>query len=269
MTKDEWQAVLDPKLSGSWNLHRILPQSMDFFVILSSLGGMTGSSGQSQYNAVSTFQDAFARHRWLLGEKCVSLDIGLVTGVGYVAEHSHIAKRWEQKGLQVLQVEELLGVVDWACNPARDLPLSPWSTQVITAAGRSSSNSPPHLNQPLFRHLLRKGGQAACATRVATGNIDYGAMLRDAGSLEEAGDVVAAALSKRLARALSITEEDIDSAKPAHSYGVDSLVAVELRFWFSTEIKADVSVFNILANDSILSLGQLAASKSEHLQKSS
>ncbi|KAI1371047.1 hypothetical protein F4677DRAFT_464565 [Hypoxylon crocopeplum] len=273
MTRDEWQAVLDPKLTGTWNLHNVLPRNMDFFVILSSLGGMMGTSSQSQYNAVSTFQDAFARHRWSRGEKCISIDVGLVTGVGYVAEHGDIAKRWSEKGLQILHEQELHSVVDWACNPARNIS-SPWSTQVITGAGMPAKTEKPdvdasqHLKRPLYRHLQKNKEQANNASQVQINKIDYSALLREAGGLEEASSIIATALATRLARALSVPQEDIDTTKPAHSYGVDSLVAINLRFWFQNEIKADISVFNVLSNDSIVELARLAASKSEHLAKS-
>ncbi|KAI1073697.1 hypothetical protein F5B20DRAFT_586970 [Whalleya microplaca] len=277
MTLDEWQAVLDPKVSGTWNLHRNLPEKMDFFVILSSTGGMIGSTGQSQYNAASTFQDAFARHRWSLGEQCVSIDVGVVQGIGYVAEHSNIAKRWNETKIQVLDEKDLIAVVDWACSrPARDhlsgaaTALSPWSTQVITGAGpaakvdREAMDSMPYLKRPLFRALRQinaHGAGAGTQARTQDEKTDYGALLRAAGNLNEAGAIIAAALAKRLARALSVPEEDIDTTRPAHSYGVDSLVAVELRFWFSNEIRSDISVFSILANDPILALGRFAAQK--------
>ncbi|KAF3064531.1 Lovastatin diketide synthase LovF [Daldinia childiae] len=96
MTLDEWQTVLDLKINGTWNLHRILPKKMDFFVILSSTGGM----------------DAFARHRWSLGERCVSVDVGVIKDVGYVAEHSDIAKHWDETKIQVLAEKDLLAVID-------------------------------------------------------------------------------------------------------------------------------------------------------------
>ncbi|OTA96302.1 hypothetical protein M434DRAFT_375109 [Hypoxylon sp. CO27-5] len=285
MTLGEWQAVLDPKVSGTWNLHRILPQKMDFFVILSSTGGMIGSAGQSQYNAASTFQDAFARHRWSLGEKCVSVDVGVVQGVGYVAEHENIAKRWNETKIQVLGEKDLLAVIDWACSfpgcgelPHTTSTLSPWSTQVITGAGpagkvdQQAMDAMQYLKRPLFRTFRQINAHGADASTKARTTQDektnYGALLRGAESLNEAGAIVAAALAKKLARALSVPEEDIDTTRPAHSYGVDSLVAVELRFWFSNEMKADISVFSILANDPILALGRLAAGKSEYLLKS-
>ncbi|KAI0485064.1 hypothetical protein GGR56DRAFT_681136 [Xylariaceae sp. FL0804] len=280
MTVDEWQQVLAPKVSGTWNLHDVLPRGMDFFVILSSAGGLIGSSGQSQYNAASTFQDAFARHRWARGERCVSLDVGVVTGVGYAAEHGI---RWGGEGIQVLREEELHSVVEWACNPAAgSSPASPWGTQIVTAVGASSSSaagedeqvpsSLPHLRRPFFRHLRQMsnrraggGGGGVVVARTTSDTVDYGARLRGARSMEEAGGIVARALAERLSQSLSVPLEDIETTRPAHSYGVDSLVAAELRFWFANEIRAEMSVFNILANENIEALGLLAAGKSKHL----
>lgn len=270
MTKEEWHAVLEPKVRGTWNLHNKLPDNLDFFVILSSLGGMVGAKGQSQYNAAATFQDAFARHRHSLGQKCISLDIGLVTSVGYVAEHEDIARRWENSGLDILREKELHSVVDWACDPARTVS-SQWCTQVLTAVGKPArlrsrgQELLPYMRRPLYRHLHLVGESSSGPTTATSGNkIDYGALIRGAETQEDAGAVVAHALAKRLSRALSVPEEDIDLSRPAHSFGVDSLVAVELRFWFGNEIKADISVFNILGNNSIADLGMLAAGKSEY-----
>ena len=48
-----------------------------------------------------------------------------------------------------------------------------------------------------------------------------------------------------------------------HAYGVDSLVAVELRNWFSQVLEADVAVFEILGEGrSFEDLGTLVAGKS-------
>lgn len=274
MTKEEWQAVLEPKVQGTWNLHDKLPENLDFFVILSSLGGMIGAKGQSQYNAAATFQDAFARHRQSLGQKCVSIDIGLVTSVGYVAEHQDVAKRWENSGLDILREKELHSVVDWACDPTRTVS-SKWDSQVLTAVGkpaelrRRGEDLLPYMHRPLYRHLhLIDDSASGPSAGTTTNKVDYGALIREAGSQEEAGAVIASALAKRLSRALSVPEEDIDLGMPAHSFGVDSLVAVELRFWFGNEIKADISVFNILGNNSIADLGVLAAGKSEYFNVS-
>ncbi|VUC24070.1 unnamed protein product [Clonostachys rosea] len=271
MSREEWQAVLLPKIPGTWNLHNVLPREMDFFVILSSLGGMMGSSGQSQYNGASTFQDAFARHKWSLGEKCVSIDVGVVGDVGYVAEHSDVAKRWGRKGLQVLGEKEIHSLVDWACDPKREFPTS-WSTQIITGAGRLAGRQAdnddllPHLNRRLYSPLLQESRfvQSNAATQSVAQKVNYGALLCEAQSIEEAGKIIATGVTSFLSNALCVPVEDIDTARTVHSYGVDSLMAVELQFWFKEKVKAEISVFELLANKSILALSKSMASKSKY-----
>lgn len=47
------------------------------------------------------------------------------------------------------------------------------------------------------------------------------------------------------------------------SYGVDSLLAVELRSWIYSEVQADVSVFDLLSNIAITSLARKIVSVSK------
>lgn len=39
--------ALKPKVDGTWNLHTLLPPDVDFFVMLSSASGVTGTRGQA------------------------------------------------------------------------------------------------------------------------------------------------------------------------------------------------------------------------------
>lgn len=86
MPVEDFHAVIRPKVDGSWNLHTLLPSGMDFFVLLSSLAGVGGSHGQSNYAAGNTYQDALALHRTSQGEKAMSMDLGKILRMGYVAE---------------------------------------------------------------------------------------------------------------------------------------------------------------------------------------
>lgn len=76
MTFDDWKLSVEPKVHGSWNLHTLLPQGMDFFICLSSISGIVGSGGQANYAAANTYMDAFVRYRIMRGEKATSLDLG-------------------------------------------------------------------------------------------------------------------------------------------------------------------------------------------------
>lgn len=75
--------------------------------------------------------------------------------------------------------------------------------------------------------------------------------------------VVVDALAKRLARALSLPTDDIDTKKTLSDYGVDSLMAVELRNWFRNAFQAQVAVFDIMGNTLIAAIGDLVVSKTE------
>ncbi len=65
----------------------------------------------------------------------------------------------------------------------------------------------------------------------------------------------------KLSKVLSMPQENIDASKPMHVFGVDSLVAVEIRNWFNKKLNANVTVFDILGNASISQLCFEAAGK--------
>lgn len=74
--------------------------------------------------------------------------------------------------------------------------------------------------------------------------------------------MITRALARRLARALAVPVEDIDVHKPPFAFGVESLVAVELFFWFSNEVRASISVIQILGDYTLAQLAALAAAVS-------
>jgi hypothetical protein len=87
MSLDTWQAAIQPKVTGSWNLHELLPSELDFFVMLSSVSGIFGNRGQANYAAGNTFQDALAAYRIARGMKASVIDLGSVSNVGWVEEN--------------------------------------------------------------------------------------------------------------------------------------------------------------------------------------
>ncbi len=57
--------------------------------------------------------------------------------------------------------------------------------------------------------------------------------------------------------------EAVDIHKPLHTYGVDSLLAVELRNWIGREFQADVAVFETLGSSTLSTLGMLITQRSK------
>ena len=266
MKLDDFKAALRPKVQGSWNLHEQLPKGMDFFILLSSLNGILGSRGQSNYGAANTYEDALAKYRISLGEKAVSLDIGLVDSVGFVAEKEEVVDSQLLAGLSRIEESHLHAVLEYHCNPALPL-LSSLKSQVLigidtpAALKTKGLGEPFWLNQPMCRNILQMDDVSSLDGRIDA-RVDYKALLRCATSATVAKDVVFGGLREKLSKVLSIPVADIDGHGSITSYGTDSLVAVDLRNWLSKEMGVDVAIFEILSNKGLGDFSEMAARKS-------
>lgn len=71
MSYDHWNIGLKPKVHGTRNLHEYFSaeRPIDFFIICSSISGITGNLGQAQYCAGNTYQDTLAHYRRSKGLK--------------------------------------------------------------------------------------------------------------------------------------------------------------------------------------------------------
>lgn len=76
MTHAQWELTLKSKVHSTANLDQLLSKDLDFFILLSSLGGVYSNVAQCNYAASCSFQDAVARHRTLRGRKAFTFDIG-------------------------------------------------------------------------------------------------------------------------------------------------------------------------------------------------
>ena len=267
MTSEEWDAVTQPKVQGTWNLHKHLPKNLSFFVILSSIAGVTGSRGQANYAAANTYQDALARYRVSQGEKCISLNLGSIMGIGAAAERN-LNEMLKREGFQGIRKSELFAFLDHCCDPALPLP-SPLESQIVTGLGYMEHLSSDRLKdiywtrKPLFSVLRQIRAADASGSSDANNAVNYAALLEAAETAAEASTIVTEALVLKMSKVLSIPVEDIDAAKPIHAFGIDSLVALEIRYWFAKEIKSDMSIFEIMGKESLFALGGLGAEKSE------
>lgn len=115
MTYQDWVSAIRPKMQGSWNLHELMPNDLDFFIFLSSSAGIIGARGQSNYNTGNAFQDALAHNRRSKGLAAVSLDLGPVLGAGVRRAETVVVclltrNRWLQKMRLHLKCSEHLAL---------------------------------------------------------------------------------------------------------------------------------------------------------------
>lgn len=268
MTAAVWNEPLDSKYHGSRNLAELLPADMDFLVLLSSFAGVIGNRGQSNYAAGNTYQDGLARHLVTQHKRrAVSVNLGLVLETGSANSNYFFVQSTLRAGFSGVTQEQLMALLDVVCDRDYDCSL-PGAAQVVHVVDsprqlwqKGHESVVGWMTKPLFRNLHRIGAayatsaEGSSAAGMSSANaVDYAAMARDAATIDEAADIVYKGFVQKLAKSLSLQEKDIDSSQPAYQIGVDSLVAVEIRYWFMKTFGVEVAVFHILRDWSISEL---------------
>ncbi|KAM4066400.1 KR domain-containing protein [Hirsutella rhossiliensis] len=134
---DAWGSVQNPKVKGTWNLHRaLLGTKLDFFVLFSSVAAVWGQPGQANYASANTFLHSFAQYRHSLDLPCSVIDIGVMEGVGYVSQNPAVLKQLRLMGAHTLQEQELLDAMGTSVE--RGLP---WHKASAGHHGGSSNPS--------------------------------------------------------------------------------------------------------------------------------
>lgn len=273
MTLEQWKESLAPKLQGSCNLHELLPQNLDFFILLSSVSGIIGAASSANYAAGNTYQDALARYRIGIGERATSLDLGMMIEEGVLKENEVLRGRLSRTGYFMgITQKELFALLDHYCDPSLGLQ-APLNSQVIVGietleAVREQGLDPAvwMTQRPFWNHFYQMSTGARREADTTKQGIDYAGQLTTTSSVSEAAEIVTQGLTQKLSRALAVSEDDFDLDKPLHVYGVDSLVAVELRNWISRDMNADVAIFDILGKWSFKEVGVTVAKKSLYVK---
>ena len=266
MSFADWETTTNAKVRGTWNLHvALLEHSLDFFIILSSIVGVAGNIGQANYAAGGSFQDALARHRSSKGLPCVSIDLGAVKSVGYLADESskHLADRFTRLGFDMMDENAVLRVIESAIlSPVRD---PAFSHIIVGAPTRWGS----HTEDTAWSHDMRftSLGEMEFTATETRSNADHGsnlkARLSESKTLEDTIKIISTSLIKRLSEIFMTPESEMDADAPLASFGVDSLVAVELRSWIASTFEIDMSMFEVLQSASVIALSGKIAGKQQ------
>ncbi|KAF7184331.1 hypothetical protein CNMCM7691_005083 [Aspergillus felis] len=246
MSYDDWTACTRAKIQGSWNLHEALPKHLDFFVMLSSISGIIGNPGQANYSAANVYEDGLAHFRRRQGLEATALDLGAVRDIGYLAESENAANMSHLQALQVSEtdIHSLLEVV----ITRRRLGDDGIPAQVVTGLVTGDE-----MEEVIQRTSWARDVKFSILWKTSESSADAGVLagldaFTKAESLVAAAAIVEDIIISRIAQVLMMPVEDISNTQPLHSYGVDSLVAVEMRAWMAKEFQTELSVFDILSS---------------------
>lgn len=269
MTFSQWSRVTNAKVAISLNLHLHLP-NLQFFIMLSSVTGVVGHMSESNYAAGSAFQDALARHRTAHGLPAVVLDLSTVESVGWVAQNytsqKDARKLVESLGAVPMSLDVVLELLDEAI----ETPLRAFPAESQVVVGLCNYAAIPDAS--VSKHDRRFGTLrlADTQTRDSTAELKNGstsakdhlsillAAISDGSiALPALKQLIVDAITSKLAIIFNMDFADIDTEVPLASYGVDSLVAVDLRNWLSHQLRVKVSVGDITQAPSLPDFAKL------------
>ena len=245
----DFRAALDAKANGAQWLHQAtLGQSLDHFVLFSSIASVLGAAGQGGYAAANTLLDALARHRRSQGLPTVSIAWGRWAGAGMANELDTAAlQRVEALGLLPMPIDQALAALDQALLADEVNPVIvdiDWNRY----RQRHPSGRPPALLDRLESVTAPPPAQARLTDRLTGLTETERATVLLEGLIEEARRVLGLDVDRAL-----------DIHRPLIQLGLDSLLAVELRNRLRTALGNTPSIAVLLGGASLAELAAVIA----------
>ncbi len=213
---ERFAKVLEPKVLGAWNLHELVHERLDWFVLFSSAASVIGSPGQSNYAAANGFLDGLAASRRALGKPALSVNWGPWAEVGMAAAQ-------ERKDAVARNTAGAVSIDPENGVRALALALAAEQAQVVVLpidgarlAAALGDRRPPFLSEVL---AARPGARpsAPSALRDELVGLERGERRRR----------LQAYLVQTLSALLGV--QTVDPTTPFRQLGMDSLMTVEAR----------------------------------------
>lgn len=149
--------VLRPKVDGTIHLDKLFPSdTLDFFILLSSVACVMGNRGQSNYTAANMFMTSLARQRRQRGLAASVIDISGIVGIGYISRVGQEVRDSIQKtGAMAISEQDFHQM--FAEAVIAGAPSSSSNPEIITGLRpvHAEEESPvPWLENPRFSHLI-------------------------------------------------------------------------------------------------------------------
>lgn len=103
---------------------------------------------------------------------------------------------------------------------------------------------------------------ASTSTSTSTGTSTLRTAIKQAADASAVLALILAALVAYIVDRTGVPVENVSTARGLHDYGIDSLVAVELRNWIAQDMEAVVSILELLGAESLTVLAAKIAARS-------
>ncbi|VUC37208.1 unnamed protein product [Clonostachys rosea] len=271
MSNESWHTGIDPKVSGTWNLHNSIQHNgkdseLQFFLMVSSVSGSVGTATEGNYCAGNHFLDVFARYRRSQGRPALAIGFGMISEIGYLHENPDIEALLLRRGIQTINEDEFLQITDLALSGSMEIPhvydsaagahvltgLEPSGFIKLREKGFNVTNLV--FNDPRALVLSNAlGSNAAVVGKSEEGGLPVEiskAMVQHTLTLWEA---VLRHIISRFAGLILSQASKISPDTPLAKFGMDSMIAAELRTWLFQVFRIDVPFQELLSKTITLS----------------
>lgn len=261
---------LGPKVNGSKYLDEIFSRPgcppLDFFILYSSLVFVTGNTGQCAYAAGNAFMVSLIHGRRARGLVGSVMGLAGISGIGFITRTDHtILNRLDILGYGVMSEKDY--VYFFAESVLAGRPESGRNPEVSAGVRYVDSTQdvgvPKWIHDPkfsTFRIENTSGGNKAVESADSVASVRM--QLLEASTEEQAAEIVLDAVLAMLHKKLGLPpDESVPADVAIVELGVDSLVAVEMRGWLTTELEVSVPIVKMLGGATCTDLADDASQR--------
>ncbi|KAH7195357.1 polyketide synthase [Fusarium oxysporum] len=286
----DWKDAIEPKVHGTWNLHRALhDQPLNHFWLASSAVTFADQPGQGNYKAGCIFTESFCQYRHSLGLPASVLSICGIEDVGYLAVNPSALRSIKLQGLHTVREKEFLeGVEASLFNSAQGKlnstsgnsgdhssnEWSPWKNNGHIVMGMRSHL---HLDDPKNPTNWRRDRRMGAYHNLPTGDkpdtrgessrlkaflqsVNEGDPI-EIPAKEESIDFLSMEIGTKVNEFLLRPDAPVDPNLKLSEMGLDSLTAIELRRWLGQVFGLQVSVLEMIGAASLKEVGRIVATR--------
>ncbi|KAI1632403.1 hypothetical protein F4809DRAFT_656376 [Biscogniauxia mediterranea] len=252
----EFDKTLRPKVDGTVFLDELFNHTnLEFFIVFSSLAYVSGNMGQTAYAAANAFMCSLVAGRRMRGLCGSAINMPGIVGLGYLNRDPRKLDRLKNVGYVNISEWEFYQFFSEAIMAGH--PNSGMNPEIT--AGLQRLNMEHNPNPPIWAHTPRFGwlqmvkpsGESS-----SEGPVDGSSIRGRLAELSDENDIhqllLDGLLSTLYAR-LNMNPDDrgITADTAIVELGVDSLLAVDMRSWFTKELDLDMPVLKILGGATV------------------